>query len=84
MTELERLSFIKTIAQFVKKYAPKYDICVHSPIIAQAVLESDFGTSELAKNANNYFGLKTRHLLLMIFISKLEANRMKMDHTHHL
>ncbi len=31
-----------------------------SPIIAQAVLESANGTSELAKNAHNYFGLKYR------------------------
>lgn len=31
-----------------------------SPIIAQAVLESESGESELAKNAHNYFGLKYR------------------------
>ena len=31
-----------------------------SPIIAQAVLESASGVSELAKNAHNYFGLKYR------------------------
>lgn len=31
-----------------------------SPIIAQAVLESGAGESELAKNAYNYFGLKYR------------------------
>lgn len=31
-----------------------------SPIIAQAILESASGTSELAKNAHNYFGLKYR------------------------
>ena len=37
-----------------------YGIEVVSPIIAQAVLESGYGTSELAVNAHNYFGLKYR------------------------
>lgn len=50
--------FIKQIASFVMKYAPRYGIMVHSPIIAQAILESARGTSELAVNAHNYFGLK--------------------------
>ena len=50
--------FIETIGAYVQKYAPAYGICVHSPIIAQAVLESARGTSELAVKANNYFGLK--------------------------
>lgn len=52
--------FIDKIAAYVQKYAPQYGILVHSPIIAQAILESARGTSELAKNANNYFGLKYR------------------------
>lgn len=52
--------FIGEIAKYVQKYAPKYNIKVHSPIIAQAILESSKGTSELAVNANNYFGLKYR------------------------
>lgn len=52
------MSFIENIATYVKKYAPKYNIIVYSPIIAQAILESASGTSELATNANNYFGLK--------------------------
>lgn len=50
--------FIKQIASFVMKYAPRYGIMVHSPIIAQAILESARGTSELAVNTHNYFGLK--------------------------
>ena len=52
--------FIAQIAAYVRKYAPQYGIAVHSPIIAQAILESGRGTSELAINANNYFGLKYR------------------------
>lgn len=52
--------FIKELARYVQKYAPRYGIKVCSPIIAQAVLESDKGRSELAVNACNYFGLKYR------------------------
>ena len=50
--------FIEQIAAYVAKYASKYNICVHSAIIAQSILESASGTSELAQNANNFFGLK--------------------------
>lgn len=56
MTEKEK-SFIENIAKYVKQLAPKYGIAVYSPIIAQAVLESGKGTSELSK-VHNYFGLK--------------------------
>lgn len=54
------MGFIEQIVPYIQKYAPKYAIKVCSPIIAQAVLESASGTSELAKNAHNYFGLKYR------------------------
>ena len=54
------MTFIEQIASYVQKYAPLYDIRVCSPIIAQAILESASGTSELAVNAHNYFGLKYR------------------------
>lgn len=50
--------FIKEIACLVQKYAPRYGIMVYSPIIAQAILESGRGTSELAVHACNFFGLK--------------------------
>lgn len=52
--------FIKQIAPYVIKFAPSYHIAVYSPIIAQAVLESSHGTSELAVNATNIFGIKYR------------------------
>ena len=51
--------FIKNIAGAVQKYAGDFGIAVHSPIIAQACLESGFGTSNKAKY-NNFFGLKYR------------------------
>ena len=54
------IEFINQIAPYIQKYAPSYGIRVYSPIIAQAVLESASGTSELAQNAHNYFGLKYR------------------------
>ena len=50
--------FVEQIAKCVKKYAYIYGIEVHSPIIAQAILESGWGKSGLASNYHNYFGLK--------------------------
>ena len=55
MTHLE---FIEKIAGYVEKYAYVYGILVHSPIIAQAILESGWGESTLASKYHNYFGLK--------------------------
>lgn len=55
---MEKQQFIKNIAEYVKKYASAYGIAVHSPIIAQAVLESGWGESKLASVYHNYFGLK--------------------------
>lgn len=52
------MGFIEEVAGYVQKHAPSYGIKVCSPIIAQAILESAKGTSELAVNANNFFGLK--------------------------
>ena len=51
--------FIDTISKAVKRYAPKYDIKVYSPIIAQAILESAWGKSKLA-TYHNYFGMKAQ------------------------
>lgn len=50
--------FIEQIAAYVKKYTASYGILVHSPIIAQAILESGWGKSKLAATYHNYFGLK--------------------------
>ncbi len=57
---MSKEEFIASIATIVAKYAGGYGIKVHSPIIAQAIMESGSGTSELAVNACNYFGLKYR------------------------
>ena len=54
-----RQTFIKSIALYVQKYAIKYNIKCCSAVIAQACLESAYGTSKKAKQ-HNYFGLKYR------------------------
>lgn len=55
---MDREEFIQKVAGKVRKYAPLYGIGVHSPIIAQAIIESGWGDSVLASKYNNYFGLK--------------------------
>lgn len=50
--------FISGVAGYVQKYAAAYGILVHSPVIAQAVLESGWGGSRLSSQYHNYFGLK--------------------------
>ena len=57
MTDKQRL-FVQDLAALVKEFAPKYGICVCSPIIAQGILESGWGESKLASEHHNYFGLK--------------------------
>lgn len=56
---MDKQEFIEEIAEAVKKYAGEFGICVYSPIIAQACLESAYGTSFKAQR-NNFFGLKYR------------------------
>lgn len=55
---MKKEEFIQKIAGYVKKYVAAYEIKVCSPIIAQAILESGWGESRLAKDYHNYFGLK--------------------------
>ena len=56
---MEHSEFISEIAKYVQKYASEFNITVCSPIIAQAILESGWGTSTKAQH-NNFFGLKYR------------------------
>ena len=55
---LEQQNFINSIYEALCKYAPTYNIKCYSAIIAQAILESGWGKSNLASNFHNYFGLK--------------------------
>lgn len=59
MATKEQLDFIERIASLVQKYAPQYGIRVVSTIVAQAINESGYGTSDLGQR-HNYFGLKCR------------------------
>lgn len=52
--------FIEEIASYVKEFAPQYGIVCYSAPIAQACLESAYGTSELAIFARSVFGAKWR------------------------
>lgn len=49
--------FINSIINTVAKTAPKAGL-FSSVMMAQAILESGYGTSKLAADANNYFGMK--------------------------
>lgn len=51
--------FIEQIAPYMQKYAQKYGYKICSAAIAQACLESAYGTSPKAAH-HNYFGLKYR------------------------
>lgn len=58
LLDADKQKFVDDIAKYVKKYASSYGISVHSPIIAQAILESGWGNSKLAADYHNYFGMK--------------------------
>ena len=55
---MTKQEFMDNIAKYARKYAPQYGICVISPVITQAILESGWGQSKLAAQYHNYFGLK--------------------------
>lgn len=52
------MSFIEDLAPYAIKHGRAHGVLL-SLIIAQGILESASGTSELAKNANNLFGIKS-------------------------
>lgn len=52
--------FIEKVANLIKKYNKQFGFLNVSVPVAQCILESSWGNSELAVNANNYFGLKHR------------------------
>lgn len=55
---MTRQEFIETIAPIIQQYAAAYGYAFPSAIIAQACIESGFGTSSLAWKYHNYFGIK--------------------------
>ncbi len=58
--ETLRQNFIGEITPIVQKYAEEYGYSqeVVPAIVAQACLESGYGTSNIASKANNFFGIK--------------------------
>ena len=50
--------FINMVGTLALKYAPSYNVKVVSPIIAQAIIESNWGQSGLTQKSNNLFGIK--------------------------
>tara|TARA_R100001480_G_scaffold9816_3_gene18222 strand:- start:293 stop:871 length:579 start_codon:yes stop_codon:yes gene_type:complete len=58
----EFLSAIESCIKWVEKDKNKFQIVPREIIIAQAVIESDYGTSRFAKEANNLFGIRTYDL----------------------
>lgn len=60
VTEQEQLKFIETIVPIFQKYAKKYGYKIVSAPIAQACMESGYGTSYKAKHGNNILGMKYR------------------------
>lgn len=57
MVQQERSAFVKKIAPYAVELGKEYGV-LPSITIAQAILESDWGTSSLATQYNNYFGIK--------------------------
>lgn len=55
---MTRQDFIDEIAPIIQRYAAAYGYRFPSAIIAQACVESGFGTSSLAWKYHNYFGIK--------------------------
>ena len=60
----EFLSALESCIKWVEKDKNKFQIVPREIIIAQAVIESDYGTSRFAKEANNLFGIRTYDLAL--------------------
>lgn len=54
----EQKEFCDKIYNLLRRYAPDYNIKAYPAIIAQAIIESAWGNSELSMKYNNYFGLK--------------------------
>ena len=54
----KQTEFCNNIEQALRKYAPRYNIYCYSAIIAQAIIENNWGKSSLSADYHNYFGIK--------------------------
>lgn len=69
-------SFVDDVIPIVASYSEQYKLPT-SAIVAMAILESGYGTSELALKANNFFGLKdwcTNHSDSYLYDKQEEGN----------
>ena len=57
MVQQEHTDFVKKVAPYAVVLGKQYGV-LPSITIAQAILESNWGTSSLASQYNNYFGIK--------------------------
>ncbi|WP_119327052.1 glycoside hydrolase family 73 protein [Companilactobacillus musae] len=57
MVQQEHSTFVKKVAPYAVELGKEYGV-LPSITIAQAILESNWGTSTLASQYNNYFGIK--------------------------
>lgn len=57
-TAAQAKAFIEKVAPIIQKEAKKRGYLVASPVIAQACIESAYGTSSLGNKYHNYFGMK--------------------------
>ena len=64
---MEREEFIQAIGKAVQKIAPKYGIYVCSPIIAQACLESAYGTA-IKRSITTSLDLNTDLIELLVTV----------------
>lgn len=55
---ISKSNFIQTIAPLIIREGRKRGYSIFSPIIAQAVIESNYGQSKLSAGYHNYFGMK--------------------------
>lgn len=53
-----QIRFCKDIAFYINKFAKSYGIECKVGVLAQAIIESNYGESLLSKNYHNYFGMK--------------------------
>ena len=59
-------AFCNLIYNQLKEYAPQYGIYCYSAIIAQAIIESNWGKSELSAKYFNFFGINRNIVCIRI------------------
>lgn len=82
LTKIHNISFIEFVGETAKKDWQKRRIMLPSVVVAQALKESAWGTSELAKKANALFGIKKNGWTGKIYIKT--ATEQKPDGSYYI